>query len=110
MKRNDSKQTLVRVYTLEGKCHLDSVLEKLFANKKITGLTVFRGIAGFGPHHHMHKASMMDLSNKLPLVIEFFHQPEGLGEIINEIHRLIEKAHIVHWSVDLSFEEVLDDD
>jgi len=108
MKQNNSKQTLVRVYTLEGKCNLDSVLEQLFANTKITGLTVFRGIAGFGPHHHMHKASILELSNKLPLVIEFFHETDGLDGIIHEVHQLIEKAHIVHWQVDLSFEEISD--
>jgi len=108
MSLNNSQQTLVRVYTLEGKCDLDRVLEQLFANDKITGLTVFRGIAGFGPHHHMHKASILELANKLPLVIEFFHHNDGIETIINQIHGLIDKAHIVHWPVNLSFEEVDD--
>jgi len=103
MMRNNTEQTLVRVYTIEGKCDLDMVLEQLFAKDNISGLTVFRGIAGFGPHHHMHKASILDLSNKLPLVLEFFHHNEGVEEIIEWVHQLVEGSHIVHWKVNLSY-------
>ncbi|MBF0265623.1 MAG: DUF190 domain-containing protein [Gammaproteobacteria bacterium] len=98
-----SKQTLIRVYTNESKCDLDSILETLSQNTEISGLTVFRGIAGFGPHHHLHTAHLLDLSTDLPLVIEFFHTAEGVDLMIEQIHELIEQAHIVNWEVNLSF-------
>ncbi|MFK5984846.1 MAG: DUF190 domain-containing protein [Pseudomonadota bacterium] len=100
---NHNTLTLVRVYTDDGKCDLDNTLDLLAANKKITGLTVFRGIAGFGPRHKVHKANFLELSAKLPLVIEFFHETQGVEEIILSMHKLIEEAHIVNWEVNLSF-------
>ena len=100
---NKTTTTLVRVYTDEGKCDLDKILDTLTNNKEISGLTVFRGIAGFGPHHKLHKVTFLELSAKLPLVIEFFHQTQGIEDIINSIHQLIEGAHIVNWQVNLSY-------
>ncbi|MFK5891946.1 MAG: DUF190 domain-containing protein [Pseudomonadota bacterium] len=100
---NKKTLTLVRVYTDDGKCDLDNILDILTDNHKITGLTVFRGIAGFGPHHKIHKVTFLELSAKLPLVIEFFHETQGIEEIINTMHELIEQAHIVNWPVNLSY-------
>jgi len=100
---NKKTTTLVRVYTDDGKCDLDKILDKLTNNNEISGLTVFRGIAGFGPHHKIHKVTFLELSAKLPLVIEFFHKTEGVDEIITTIHELIEQAHIVNWEVNLSY-------
>ncbi len=97
------KLTLVRVYTDDGRCDLDKTLDILAANLKITGLTVFRGIAGFGPNHMIHKASFLELSAQLPLVIEFFHEKDGVDAIIDDMHRLIEQAHIINWDINLSF-------
>ena len=100
---NKKNLTIVRVYTDDGKCDLDKILDILSKNKDISGLTVFRGIAGFGPNHKLHKVSFLELSAHLPLVIEFFHQTKGIERIINEMHQLIEQAHIVNWDVNLSF-------
>jgi len=99
----DSKKTLIRIYTDDSKCDLDSILDRLSKNKEITGLTVFRGIAGFGPNHHLHTVNLLDLSSQLPLVIEFFHECSGVDLMIEQIHQLIDQAHIVHWDVNLSF-------
>ena len=100
---NKKTLTLVRVYSDDGKCDLDKVLDILTENQKISGLTVFRGIAGFGPHHKIHKVTFLELSANLPLVIEFFHETQGIEEIINTMHQLIDKAHIVNWKVNLSY-------
>jgi uncharacterized protein len=100
---NKKATTLVRVYTDDGKCNLDKLLDTLTNLKAISGLTVFRGIAGFGPHHKLHKVSFLELSAKLPLVIEFFHDSQGIDEIINTMHQLIDGAHIVNWEVNLSY-------
>jgi uncharacterized protein len=103
IEKNKQNLTLVRVYTDDGNCDLDKVLDTLSNNQAIIGLTVFRGIAGFGPHHKLHKATFIDLSAKLPIVIEFFHKTEEVEKIINNMHQLIKKAHIVNWAVNLSF-------
>jgi hypothetical protein len=42
----------------------------------VQGVTVFRGVAGFGPDGEVHAANMLRLTVDLPLVIEFFDEPE----------------------------------
>ena len=39
------------------------------------GVTVFRGVAGFGADGEVHADDMLRLSVDLPLVIEFFDEP-----------------------------------
>ncbi len=100
---NQYSVSLIRVYSDDGKCDVDEILEILMQNPLISGLTVFRGIAGFGPHHQLHTMKLLDLSADLPLVIEFFHQSETVADIIQQVHQLIDKAHIVSWPVNLSY-------
>jgi PII-like signaling protein len=95
--------TIVRVYTDDSGCDLDNILDVLSKKQAIVGLTVFRGIAGFGPTHKIRKATFIELSANLPIVIEFFHETKGIEKIINNLHEHIKEAHIVNWKVNLSF-------
>lgn len=97
---------LVRVYTDEGDSNVSSILDKLHQRDDVVGATIFRGIAGFGDRGTVHKASLLDLSSELPIVIEFYHKEDSCDEVISFIHSEIRKAHIICWPVNLSFEHV----
>ena len=67
MKHSDV--TMVRIYLTEGQHLLKQLLAQLHDEEKVRGVTVFRGISGFGRSGKMHSASLLDLSLDLPLVV-----------------------------------------
>mgnify|MGYP001814202949 CR=1 FL=1 len=90
--------TFVRVYLTESEDVLEELLGHLHDEEKVQGVTVFRGISGFGKSGKMHAASLMDMSLDLPLVVEFFDVPDKTNIILEHIRRMVEPGHIVCWS------------
>ena len=87
----------VRVYLTEGEGRMEKLLDCLHNDEKVRGVTVFRGITGFGKSGKMHSSSLLDMSLDLPLVVEFFDVPEKVNNIIEHIRKDIEPGHIVSW-------------
>lgn len=97
--------TMVRVYLTEAETHLSSFMKHLNDEHKVRGVTVFRGIAGFGPSGEMHSSSLLDMSLDLPVVIEFFDEPEKVAAMIESLYPMAGAGHIVSWPVNLSVEK-----
>ena len=97
--------TMVRVYLTEAEAHFDSLLEHLNDEHKVRGVTVFRGIAGFGPSGEMHSSSLLDMSLDLPVVIEFFDEPARAAALIESLYPKVGTGHIVSWPVSLSVDK-----
>ncbi len=89
--------TVVRIYLSDGRHEVRQVIKWLEQNK--IRFTVFRGIAGLGSDGLVHKASLLDLSSDLPMVIEFFDKPEQINDILTTIKTMVEADHIVSWPV-----------
>ena len=87
----------VRVYLTEAEGKLEHLLECLHDDQKVLGVTVYRGISGFGKHGRMHSSSLLDISLNLPLVIEFFDTPEKTTSIIKYLYTRLDPGHIVSW-------------
>jgi len=94
--------TVVRVYLTEAEAHLQTLLKRLNDWGKVRGVTVFRGIAGFGQSGTIHSASLMDLSLDLPVVIEFFDEPAKANEMIDYLYQVVGPGHIISWSATLN--------
>jgi len=65
----------------------EALLERL-RQQGFAGATVFHGVAGFGAHSVVHKASILELSEDLPVVIEVVDSEEqmaGLEAIVDEM-------------------------
>jgi len=88
---------MVRLYLAEGRDDIRKVFKWLETNK-MRGFTVFRGIAGLGNDGLVHKASLLDLSSELPMVIEFFDTPERVAELMPTLRALVKPDHIVSWT------------
>lgn len=93
MKTFDGEQVLMRVFIseadkFEGK-PLYEVLLNMLREEKVAGTTVLRGIAGFGAKSHMHKSSILSLSQKLPIVIEVIDSSEKIEAILPKIDCMI---------------------
>lgn len=93
--------TLVRVYLTEERAHLETLLKRLHDWGKVRGVTVFRGIAGFGDSGVIHGSSLIDITLDLPVVIEFFEETEKAGELIDYINKEINPGHVISWQVQL---------
>ena len=93
---------LVRVYISEAdhgrhKALLDEIFALLHDQHRVHGVTVFRGIAGFGTKGEVHSADLLRLTVRLPLVIEFFDEPAVAEAAIKMVKELVPPGHVVFW-------------
>ncbi len=100
MKHSDV--TVVRVYLTEGEKSLKTLLAKLHDEEKVRGVTVFRGISGFGRSGVVHSSTLLDLSLDLPVVIEFFDVPDKVQRILNHLKDVLPSGHVVSWSAQVN--------
>jgi PII-like signaling protein len=86
------KAIKVSIYLSEGSTHhgastYSSILDFLFF-RGVSGATVLKGVAGFGADHHIHSASYVEISDHLPLKIEFIETQEKVNELLGKLEEL----------------------
>ena len=64
------------------------VLNYLFYHG-VSGATVTKGVAGFGSHHHMHTARILEISENLPIKIEFVEEQGKLDSILPKLVEMV---------------------
>lgn len=89
---------VVRIYITEGDHKVRSIMARLHDEEKVRGVTVFRGISGFGKSGKMHSSDLLDLLGNLPVVIEFFDSPERVANILAHLRSEVEPGHIISWA------------
>lgn len=85
------KAVKVTIYLSETAKHhgvpvFTDILDYLFKNG-VAGASVFKGIAGFGSHHRMHSAHIVEISDRLPIKIEFIDRQEKVDKVIEEVKK-----------------------
>jgi PII-like signaling protein len=90
---NAGKALKVSIYTSEGSTYhgvatYSSILDFLFY-RGVAGATVTKGIAGFGADHHIHTSSSVEISDHLPLKIEFIESREKVNELLGKLEELV---------------------
>ena len=93
---------MVRIYLSEADhgrrtTLMREILSTLHDRHAVQGATVFRGIAGFGADGEIHADDMLRLNVALPLVIEFFDEPEAAEAAIHVLQTMVAQGHIVSW-------------
>jgi uncharacterized protein len=58
----------------------------------LAGATVIRGIEGFGAASRIHKATILRLSEDLPVVVEIVDTVERIGGFIPDVEALFERS------------------
>lgn len=89
---------VVRIYLHEAEAQMQKLLAYLHDDCKVRGVTVFRGITGFGQSGEYHSSSLIDMSLDLPVIIEFFDTPEVVTPILEHMNTLVEPGHMIYWS------------
>ena len=87
------KALKVSIYLSEGSRHHAtaseaSILDYLLRSG-VSGASVFKGVAGFGVDHHLHSASFVELSDKLPVKIEFVEMQAKVDELLPRLMELV---------------------
>ena len=86
------KAVKISIYLSEGTTRhgvptYSSILDFLFKSG-VAGATVTKGVAGFGADHHLHAASILEISDHLPLKVEFIDTREKVEELIGSLGEL----------------------
>ena len=97
-----SEVTMVRIYLTEGERLLKTLLARLHDEEKVRGVTVFRGISGFGRSGVVHSSTLLDLSLDLPVIVEFFDTPEKVRRILDHLKDQLPPGHVVSWSAQVN--------
>lgn len=100
----EQQVTVVRIYLHEAGSHMKALLEFLHDESKVHGVTVFRGITGFGNSGQYHSSTLMDMSLDLPIVIEFYDEPEKISTIIDSLGQRIKPGHMIWWPATINTE------
>ena len=99
-----SEVTLVRVYCSEAGHQHQRIIDMLHRDHRVSGVTAFRGIAGFGKSGHIHEAGLLEVSLDLPVIIEFFDRPDKVAEVLPLINEMLGPGHIVSWPATANLE------
>jgi PII-like signaling protein len=68
------------------------VLLDIFYKRKIAGVSVFRGVAGYGSDGVFHTSKMLELSASLPVKIEVVDSEEMINSVLSEVTGIVEKG------------------
>lgn len=99
---NDTlKVTVARIYVTEGEGAHRRLFKRLHDEEKVRGVSVFRGISGFGRSGSVHSADLLDMSLDLPVVIEFFDTPERVRDVVERLSDLVAPGHVVTFAAEL---------
>lgn len=85
---------VVRVYLTESSGLLTQLVRYLREEIEIRGITVFRGISGFGDSGE-HNVSLLSLAMDLPIVLEFFDSADKVKLALAYLSDYVEKEHIL---------------
>jgi len=94
---------IARIYLSENEKHDDENLYKvMFArlhdHHQIQGVTVYRGVAGFGSGGEVHSSDLLYLNADLPLVIELFDRAERIDAALADVATHLPAGRILCWT------------
>ena len=91
--RFEGERTLMRIHIGEsdrwhGKPLYEAIVE-LFRREKFSGVTVLRGVGGYGSSSIYHTDKILRLSQDLPIVIEVVEFTERIETILSQLDEMI---------------------
>ena len=96
MRRIDREGKLLRIFVGESDRHRGTSLYSALVRKAreigLAGATVWRGVEGFGARSLIHTASILRLSEDLPMVIEIVDTEEHIREALPQLEALLEES------------------
>jgi PII-like signaling protein len=99
------KRKLLRLFTSEsdrwdGKPLYLAIIE-LCRDRDISGVTVLRGVAGYGIHKKVHTDKILTLSGDLPLLVEIILYEEQVTEIVTATQEMFDGGLITMEDIEV---------
>src|SRR5271165_6238035 len=90
----EGERTLMRIHIGEsdkwhGKPLHEAIVEEL-RKENFSGVTVLRGVAGFGGSSVYHTDKLLRLSQDLPIVLEVVESQERIDQILPRLDEMVE--------------------
>lgn len=91
--RFEGERTLMRIHIGEsdrwhGKPLYEAIVE-LFRREKFSGVTVLRGVGGYGSSSIYHTEKILRLSQDLPIIVEVVEFTERIEKILPQLDGMI---------------------
>ncbi len=78
------------------------IFKRLHDEEKVRGVTMFRGISGFGKSGMVHSSTLLDMSLDMPVVIEFFDSTEKIEQTLQHLRDMVRPEHVITFAADLT--------
>ncbi len=93
------KCKVLRVYIdedlkLHSKLLYKAMVDKLL-DEKIAGVTVYRGVEGYGSSYHLHTPRIVEAMENLPMILEVIETPARALLALNIIEEMLPKHCLV---------------
>ncbi len=90
------ERVLLRIFTgesekIDGKPAFEMIVE-MAKSKGVAGVTVLKGIMGFGTHRKIHSSKLLDLSTDLPIVIEVVDEEIVIEDLLKELSSILKSG------------------
>lgn len=95
---------MVRIFLSEHGSDVERILRQLHDRWHVHGVTVYRGVAGFGDSGRVHTTRILDVSHDLPVTVEFYDSPERVDHVLAELED-VKPGHVVTWLADMWMRE-----
>jgi len=90
----EGERTLMRIHIGESdKWHGKPLYEEIVAmlrKEKFSGVTVLRGVAGYGGSSVYHTDKLLRLSQDLPIILEIVESTERIEQILPRLDAMVE--------------------
>ncbi len=80
---------------LYGSSTLHEAILRYLLHHGIKGATLFRGVMGFGAHHHLHEPRRFAASDATPMMIVFIDEEERIRKLIPSLKEMVAQGLIV---------------
>ena len=67
----------------------------------ILGVTVFRGIEGYGADKVLHSARLLELSSDLPIILEIVDTEQKIDSILSEVSKMVPKGLVYTMDIEV---------
>lgn len=100
---NTKEMTLLRIFISESERIKNSpAFEAIVSMAKeagIGGVTVLKGVMGYGSHRVIHSSKILDLSTDLPVIIEAVDSSEAIEKFVEILKELMPSGTITMENV-----------
>lgn len=105
MKKTVEEGRLLRIFVGEnhryhGIALFEAIVQKA-REKGLAGVTVLKGVEGYGMHKKIHTARLLELASGLPMVIEIIDTPEKIESFLPLLDEMVKEGAITLEDVKL---------